>query len=623
MIEQWKLDNFKSVQMPTSLKIAPLTIFCGANSSGKSTFLQSILLIAQTLTRKVDSRSVVLNGTMVKLGRFDDLKNDADSKDKCVIGWKCGHSFPTIQGGIKPAKGSPSYMCSMSLDTDDFTQPDAINQIQPSPSKARISISRGDTSTQESYLTIKRIQNQNEYEKKKSRFVNAEEALLAGVLYEVCLDPDSLSEISGDDEPTTPEGCILNHFLPVQLVLEADRADMDIQMICTLAHRGSLLRWINPRHHDVEVPDEIVQLILDIDKKIGGTSDDEKSTSRQEGEFKFLNAEPVMLRQIQRALVSKGRQYYMKMNQALTSQDLDFESQVRDAVMKRRTEKIPSLVPQELPRFILEACRHFDRYFSNSVRYLGPLRDDPKVLHPSLTVTDPTDVGLKGEFTAAVLELHKDRQIRYVPPSVLVSSKIELYDSQESVKEDTLENAVVEWLQYLGVAGSFEIQNRGKLGLELAVQSPGSQGWHDLTNVGVGVSQLLPILVTGLLAGYNTTLVFEQPELHLHPKVQAMLGDFFLSLTCLGIQCLVETHSEHLINRIRLRVAQSSSGSDLWDEALKIYFVEKKGEGSTFQPVKVNDFGAIVEWPDGFFDQSQLDSEEILLAAIEKRRARS
>ncbi len=159
----------------------------------------------------------------------------------------------------------------------------------------------------------------------------------------------------------------------------------------------------------------------------------------------------------------------------------------------------------------------------------------------------------------------------------------------------------------------------GKLGHELKVALANSEAKHDLTHVGVGVSQVIPILVICLLAEADSTLVFEQPELHLHPKVQTLLGDFFLSMALCNKQCIVETHSEYLIDRLRFRIA-AAKGHDLTDQA-KIYFVEKPGAASTFRQVEINEYGAITDWPEGFFDQSQQQAEEILKAAAMKRKA--
>lgn len=142
---------------------------------------------------------------------------------------------------------------------------------------------------------------------------------------------------------------------------------------------------------------------------------------------------------------------------------------------------------------------------------------------------------------------------------------------------------------------------------------------HDLTHVGVGVSQVLPILVISLLAEPDTTLLIEQPELHLHPRVQTLLGDFFLSMASIGKQIIVETHSEYIVNRLRFRAA-AAEGEQI-SSLMKIYFAEKKEGASVFREINVNRYGAITDWPEGFFDQSQSEAEEILQAATRKRKA--
>ena len=89
MITKWKLGNFRSIRDNTVLDFAPLTFFAGANSSGKSTILKSILLIAQTLSQKDPSRPVVLNGNLIKLGNFSDNISDNSTSNQLVIGWEC------------------------------------------------------------------------------------------------------------------------------------------------------------------------------------------------------------------------------------------------------------------------------------------------------------------------------------------------------------------------------------------------------------------------------------------------------------------------------------------------------------------------------------------------------
>ena len=161
-----------------------------------------------------------------------------------------------------------------------------------------------------------------------------------------------------------------------------------------------------------------------------------------------------------------------------------------------------------------------------------------------------------------------------------------------------------------------DTSDEGKFGYGLKVWVEGGRAPHDLTHVGVGVSQVLPIVVMCLLANRDTTIVLEQPELHLNPKVQTRLADFFLSLAMIQKQCLIETHSEYLINRLRLRAARAAGRSV--SELMKLYFVEKAGGFTTYRDVMINEFGSLTSWPKDFIDQNQREIEDILIAASQK-----
>ena len=152
----------------------------------------------------------------------------------------------------------------------------------------------------------------------------------------------------------------------------------------------------------------------------------------------------------------------------------------------------------------------------------------------------------------------------------------------------------------------------------MTVSTDNTNKLQDLTHVGVGVSQVLPILVLSLLAKTDSTLIFEQPELHLHPKVQTRLADFFISQNALKKQCIVETHSEYLINRLRYLVAISEKDSLSKDSIL--YFVEKDGAYSKYNEIRINKYGVIKDWPKGFFDESEKLASKMLEAAMNKRK---
>jgi predicted ATPase len=180
-----------------------------------------------------------------------------------------------------------------------------------------------------------------------------------------------------------------------------------------------------------------------------------------------------------------------------------------------------------------------------------------------------------------------------------------------------LVDAVRDWLEYLGIANKVATEDKGKLGHELTISTSNADNFHDLTHVGVGVSQALPIVVLSLLADTGSTLIFEQPELHLHPRVQTRLADFFMSLIFAGKQCVVETHSEYLVSRLRYLSAMAVDVPI--SKLIKIYFVEKPADQSIYTEVKITETGVISNWPDGFFDETERNSAEIIKAQLDRR----
>ena len=609
MIKQWTLFNFKSVQNETKLAMAPLTIFAGANSSGKSTFLQSILIVAQTLADKVRSRSVVLNGALAQLGQFDDLKSIDSDADQIVIGWECEpprehHNF----GPRRRRQTLSSISCQIAFDTKGSEAQREIAQIQPLLFSSQLSVSTRDSDTGDNRfsMTIRRAEDRSK--QKLIDDANNDE-MQRGLRYDVELDEDSLADIRSEFTSAQAVGCLPRHFLLERLVLRVDRTVEDAQVIINIfTHDWSgYYRYDYRKLEEITVPAAVVNFILKSVRKSRVAAISKKLQRNPN----FLDSRNIPLGYLLDALGSDPRSY-IELRQKL-SENNEFRDIVNHSIRTEREEE-PALINFRVPYPIGGASQYIDEFFT-AIRYLGPLRDDPKSLYPLSPTADPSDVGLKGEHTAAVLELHKNRLIRYIPSSSFTEAKI----NPRSVSR-SLQAAIVDWLQYLGIAEQVESKDRGKLGHELTVSIDGTTQSHDLTHVGVGVSQILPLLVTGLLAEPDTTLIFEQPELHLHPKVQTRLADFFLSMTQLGKQCIIETHSEYLINRIRFRTAAAVQ-SNPWLEAVKMYFAKKEGQVSTFREVNINEYGAILDWPEDFFDQSQREAEAILRAAVNKRKS--
>lgn len=125
--------------------------------------------------------------------------------------------------------------------------------------------------------------------------------------------------------------------------------------------------------------------------------------------------------------------------------------------------------------------------------------------------------------------------------------------------------------------------------------------WLRPSNVGFGITQALPIVVAGLTLPIGGLLVVENPESHLHPAGQSEMGRFLGQVAASGVQVVVETHSDHLLNGIRVAAA----GDDLLSPGdAKIHFF---GGDGTVASVQLDGGGALSDWPPGFFDQSQRD----------------
>ncbi len=634
MITKWKVSNFKSIQEGTpEIDLGPLTIFAGANSSGKSTFIQSILLIAQTLSHKVGSRSVVLNGAFTSLGQFDDLKSNAGLSDQITIKCTCRPLSDQDAAIGRRSQFAPrgaiyyglrtnqlqEIACEISFDADASSSQRDLFQIQPRLFATQLScISRdeenvdqkADISIHHSTKAISEIEGADSTSE-------IDDQLRASLAYAVELDDGSMAEVKDEFRSAKPIGCMLRHFLPERIVYAIDTIEEDANAIAMALQDDDRRRMGYRRSavRDIVLSESILDVLREV---LAGTIDFDRvfmDEPRQQSLF-GSEANTLTFRSWYERLRSLPRREYLKVQQALRECE-DLFGRIHEAMKATTPEnsETHAFIPTRPPRLIMEATWYLDNFFASSLKYLGPLRDAPKPLYPLAPAADPHDVGLRGEHTASILELHKSKKIRYIPS---VNFKDPVIDRKTVTR--TLEAAVIDWLQYLGVASSVKSRDQGKLGHELKVGLVNSDSTHDLTHVGVGVSQVLPILVMCLLADTDSTLVFEQPELHLHPKVQTLLGDFFLSMALCNKQCIVETHSEYFIDRLRFRIAAATPEKEL-NSQTKIYFVEKPSQGSAFREVVINEYGAISDWPEGFFDQSQQQAEEILRAAAMKRKA--
>ena len=137
-----------------------------------------------------------------------------------------------------------------------------------------------------------------------------------------------------------------------------------------------------------------------------------------------------------------------------------------------------------------------------------------------------------------------------------------------------------------------------------------------ITDVGFGVSQLLPVLVLLYYVPEGSIVLLEQPEIHLHPAVQTGLADLIISVAkTRKVQVIVESHSEHLLRRFQLRVAEDKITPD----DIKLYFCETKSGASILNPLTVDIFGKIENWPPNFFGNEFEEIANLQKAGLKKK----
>jgi hypothetical protein len=259
-----------------------------------------------------------------------------------------------------------------------------------------------------------------------------------------------------------------------------------------------------------------------------------------------------------------------------------------------------------------KATALFDR-----TRYLRPTRAWPRHLYESESVP-PTDVGYDGGNTADFVNRFRHHVVHFSPPKIPRdrTDAAALLDQPWTKSEFPLVEAISRWLQQLKLARGAKSEKLADGRLRLDARTHDSQPYRALIDLGFGLSQVIPVIVAGLTLPESGCLIVELPEAHLHPAPQGELGDFFCALVKAGHQVIVETHSEHLFDRLRLRAAQDSELAD----QIAVYFMDRADEdGNCKAPRRIGlDFDEELRWPEGFNNEGF--NAEIAISAMQAAR---
>lgn len=243
--------------------------------------------------------------------------------------------------------------------------------------------------------------------------------------------------------------------------------------------------------------------------------------------------------------------------------------------------------------------------FNFSLAYLNAERYGPRVGLP-LAPNSNWDIGYSGEYASHLL-FRADKNNRSINEDLII-----LHDSPRFSRQ------VEAWLQTI-IPGSFLdyklIDEINLASLKYKTSSLDTD-FFPAPNTGFGISYSLPIIIAGLIQSIqrNGILIVENPEAHLHPLGQSKIGSFLAKVSMTGVQVIIETHSEHVINGARIEMAKAERTEDL----LVNFFDITKGQVH-IQELSINQVGELSEWPNGFFDQEQADLKELFKMKMEKR----
>ncbi len=504
MLKSWSIQNFKAIVDSGELKLAPVTVLAGLNSSGKSSLLQSILMIAQTLSNKVIDRPLITNGTIVQLGTFTDVLSEFSGSHHMVFKFELNYD-DMVDGLSLPTGAIPlSHKVAVSLSSasNNNTNTSAIEA-------AKVVVDSVSMETDSKHASS--------------------------------LSKNELMKRSGDTYGNI--------------------------------HYSFIVR-------------------RDPNDKPKGAATFSHLTRRDTSQIGYVG-ESIL--EVEGSKLGVPKQFVVTLIHFLPASFVGTFDEVGEGIGN-----------DTHTRYLAEVLGQITQFFTSKIRYLGPLRADPGTTQQTFSPTgELDDVGSKGEYAAMVYNANQLASIEYYNPFT------------NQVMHATLQESLDVWTKYLEVADQVRTEVAGMSGITWKVTLKQGQKPRTLPQVGVGVSQVLPILVMGLLSPKNSFLIIEQPELHLHARVQARLGDFFVGLSKCNKQCLIETHSENLVSQLRLHIVQSGG---LANSDCMIYFVDQDEQGAAkFEEVKISERGNILNWPSGFFDESMHQEDKITAASIRRR----
>lgn len=481
MLKSISLKNYKCFKDETTIDIAPLTVLCGVNSSGKSSILKSLLMLKQSYENNPTKGQLVFSGSYVDNGTFKDVVyNNTDS-------------FFNIKNSFNISKRT-----NVEINKDIFFADNS------------------------NYRELNRI------------FKLIRENLIKEVNnYKISVE----LEIMGNSTPKTQIQAIKNTISKYEIYIELRNKDEVLYVSDVIIEKDYTGLYIIKF---VSFP------LTNINEYTDGAT---------------ITAD-----------ITDCHCYYDGLK-----------------IIKIFSDNAPKEYDMNnfLPNLYTIFSIVSNQYYN--IKHISPLRYFP---NRSYTITRAIrDMSPSGEDMLQVLAQYGTSSINFL-----------FMDKNNNWKRetDTLFIATQKWAAYLETGELNLIQNEETV--KMTVHG------HNLIDVGVGVGQSTPILIEGLFAPMGSTLMIEQPEIHLHPKAQMNMADFLLSLSLNHKNVIVETHSDHIINRLVKRIMLDKTGQ--LNKDICIYFIDKDNKHPV-ERIKITPTKGIVSAPINFFTQFASESMDI------------
>jgi hypothetical protein len=552
MLLSIELENFKAFGRRVRIPFAPITLIFGENSSGKSSILQALSLLKQILETKrfVLPRS---EETGLDLGSFKEMLFDHDLKREMRL-------LVAASGGI--------------TEEGERIEPGAIewvfNQTSPKSNAGLQAIELGLGASNSSV----------------ARFVPCATPKLSGgmvsnTLYDPYCVPSAEQQWDGDPERDLST---LTWIRCTQASISQEQLSSIFAQVIEAQH---LLAKILAREKQLRTATEITS----IHNSIPPMNQLEDAISFYSSEFDLQDFTRRINRCQRKAVVGLEG-----MVPRCCASGHDYLDQAVGQVVGRKIMEIglpgPSLkdtLPEGalglasgaiggeigLSAILIRAARAAEEAL-NSLYPLGPLRQPPRRWYPD-TGTSPSDVGNRGD-------LMPDLLLRSTDLVRLVNTWLEKLDIGYELCLRPIRTRYAEL---------FEVRLRD--------MRRASRVEVGLPDVGYGISKILPFIVQSLISS-EKIISIEQPEVHIHPRLQADLGDLLAAAIKRkkANQFLIETHSEHLILRLQRLIRERK----LKPDAVSVIFVSRGKEGAKVQRLRLDDEGDFMDnWPGGFFPE--------------------